>query len=684
MDKTLNAFILAAGRGERLLPITNHIPKPLLPVLGKPVLQGIFEKVSALPVDTIGINLYHKKKILESWLYQSVFNETVRIFPEESLLGTGGALKNAEGFLGNGTFLVHNADIVSNIDLATLLEAHRSSKNLVTLAVHDCAEYNTLDIDKKGFLKGVRKAHRQQSGEVRQLAFTPLESSGRTPFLTGFTGIAVYEPEFLKFLPAGISSVVDAWLNAVDAGHPVGTLDVSGCSWSDIGTPSSYFSTVFHALMADGETLYIHPSITGCKEVILDGCVVIEKGSILSTGVSLKNCLILPGSCIGIKDNKNNPPLPPTIPPYPPLRLGAQVVKGGWGDLKKGPACPVDRGEGGLLIENCILGPGFKIDISESGIPGIHGGNVPVLIGTGGSDRKYFRVRKGKGTAVLMQCSDSDPDYHPHIEYTRFFLKHAVPAPELRETDPDRMTALFEDLGDISLYSWLKCPRNEEQIEEIYRLVINVLVLIHTHVSEHVSDCPLLQNRVFDYDHFRWETGYFVERFIQGIRNIRVSNPSSLDEEFHRLALKADTFPKTVIHRDFQSQNIMIIPGDIPRLIDYQGARMGPPGYDVASILWDPYYRLMDNMREHLLHYYIDAMIKMSGEKFREKDFRKTLLSCRLQRHMQALGAYGFLATVKRKKHFLKFIPEGLRLLKEALSLAKDEYPVLYDLVKKL
>ena len=73
-------------------------------------------------------------------------------FTEETILGTGGALKNAESFLKEGTFLVHNSDILSDINLETLLEHHLRSNNLVTLAVHDCPEFNNVVIDESGFL----------------------------------------------------------------------------------------------------------------------------------------------------------------------------------------------------------------------------------------------------------------------------------------------------------------------------------------------------------------------------------------------------------------------------------------------------------------------------------------------------------------------------------------------------
>ena len=96
---SLSIFILAAGLGERLRPITDHFPKPLLPILGTPILQSILEKVSTLPAHKIGINLHHKKGIIENWIKQSSFNAKVKRFPEDSMLGTGGALKNADAFL---------------------------------------------------------------------------------------------------------------------------------------------------------------------------------------------------------------------------------------------------------------------------------------------------------------------------------------------------------------------------------------------------------------------------------------------------------------------------------------------------------------------------------------------------------------------------------------------------------
>jgi NDP-sugar pyrophosphorylase family protein len=631
---SLSIFILAAGFGERLHPITDHFPKPLLPILGKPILQSILEKVSTLPAHKIGINLYHKKEIIENWLRQSAFNKKVKIFPEESVFGTGGALKNAEAFLNTGTFLVHNSDIISDIDLERLLEFHLSSDNLVTLAVHDYPQFNNLVVDEQQLIRNICK--------VNCVPFKPLK-------LLAFTGIAVYSSEFLRFLPSGFSRVTDIWLKVIKSGYKVGTFDVSGCHWSDIGTPASYASTIINELRQNGDYVYIHPSIKICRDIELDGYVAAEEGISLDKGVPLRNCILLPGSKI----------------------------------------------ESGFNYENCIIGPGFQIDLNESEMLGFPKGADALLIGTGGSDRKYYRTKINGNSAVLMQCSPDDPDFERHIEYTRFFLKYSISVPELLQVETEKKSAVFEDLGDLSLYSYLKCPREQKDVEEVYKRVIDILIMMHTIVTEHIAECPLLQDRIFDYEYLRWETSYFIERFVEGIMDIKVKNPSVLDDEFHRLASTVDSFFKTVIHRDFQSQNIIITKYGIPRLLDYQGARIGAPAYDVISLLWDPYYRLEDDMRERLLDYYIDKM-KMSnppslpllkggkGGFFNTTNFKEILLPCRLQRHMQALGAYGFLSKAKGKKYFLKYVPEGLMLLKEDVSLSKDKYPHLYDLVMSL
>ncbi|KAF0144272.1 MAG: hypothetical protein FD156_1957 [Nitrospirae bacterium] len=621
---SLKIFLPAAGLGERLRPVTYHIPKPLLPILGRPLIEITLKKFSAVSSARIGINLHYKPEMIKEWIKSSVYADRAELFPEDPILGTGGALKNAEGFLSDSHFLVHNADILSDIDFVQLIGTHLASENIATLATHDYPKYNNVVIDDNGYVIDVENPG------------TSTPNPDRLARKVAYTGIAVYSPEIFKFLPDGVSHATVAWLAAAKAGHKVQALDFTGCYWNDIGTPASYASAIIDALRDSGETVYIHPSVKKCSSAEIDGYIIIEEGNELGQNVSLRNCVVLPSS------------------------------------LPQG------------VFENCILGPDFKIALNESEI--LRSSNDAILIGTGGSNRNYYRIKKDKNTAVLMKCREGDADYHRHIEYTNFFLKHNIPVPQLIEATPEKMSAIFEDLGDISLYSWLRCKREDEAIEKMYRKVLDIAAQIHTSATANVSECPMLQNRIFDYEHYRWETGYFTERFVKGVRNTKPKNLSALEDEFHKLASKADSYPKTVIHRDFQSQNIMIHKG-IPRLIDFQGARMGLPAYDIASILWDPYHRLEDAMRERLLGYYIQKINDFYSplHLFTHSPTDPfTLLLSRLQRHMQALGAYGFLSSVIGKKYFLKHIPEGLRLLKEDVVLVKNEYPELYGLVIKL
>lgn len=638
---SLKIFLPAAGLGERLRPITYHIPKPLLPILGRHLIEITLKKFSAVSSARIGINLHYKPEMIKEWIKSSVYAARVELFPEDPILGTGGALKNAEGFLSDSHFLVHNADILSDIDFVQLIGTHLASENIATLATHDYPKYNNVVVDDNGLVIDVENPG------------TSTPNPDRLARKVAYTGIAVYSPEILKFLPNGVSHATVAWLAAAKAGHKVQALDFTGCYWNDIGTPVSYASAIIDALRKKGETVYINPSVKKCSSTEIDGYIVIEEGNELGQDISLRNCIVLPEST--------------THPSVSPLG-----IKGG------------NLGEGGVY-ENCILGPDFKIALKESEMLGSK--KEEILIGTGGSNRKYYRIKKDGNTAVLMKCREGDADYHRHIEYTKFFLKHNIPVPQLIEATPDNMSALFEDLGDISLYSWLKCKREDEAIEEMYRKVLDIAIQIHARATANVSECPMLQGRLFDYEHYRWETSYFIERFVKGVRNIKPKNLSALQDEFHKIASKADSHPKTIIHRDFQSQNIMIHK-ESPRLIDFQGARIGLPAYDIASILWDPYYRLEDDMRARLLGYYLDKMknANSSAAAFAKADMptHPALILCRLQRHMQALGAYGFLSSVIGKKYFLKHIPEGLRLLKEDVAIVKDEYPELYALVMGL
>jgi NDP-sugar pyrophosphorylase family protein/aminoglycoside/choline kinase family phosphotransferase len=649
----ITIFLPAAGLGERLRPVTTHLPKPLLPILGRPLIEITLEKLTAVCSGRIGINLHWKSDLIRGWVGRSPYASRVTFFPEDPVLGTGGALKNAESFLSSGPFLVHNSDILLDIDFTRLIETHLGSGNIATLATHRHPTLSNVVVDDGGYVLDV-----ENPGDSRP-------DPDRIATKVAYTGIAVYSPEMLSFLPAGVSHATLSWISAAKAGHKVQTLDFTGAYWSDIGTPASYVATLFDALRGDGETVYRSPGAK-CGKIGLDGYVVLEKGCEVADKTHIRNCVVMPGGrAAGHCENQ-------VIGPDYVIALKETQMQ---------PSLHA-REQKRVSLSDPLFARYF-------GMRGQMAGSVPndqadaVLIGLGGSDRKYYRVRNDGKTAVLMECRPGDPDYERHLIYTRFFAAHSVPVPGLIEKDDIARSALFEDLGDASLYSYMKFPHDKEHIEDVYRSVLDILVKMHTRVTRHVHECPPLRERIFDYDYLRWETAYFLERFVVGLQQVSLGSRTALEEEFHRLALKVDAYPKGVIHRDFQCQNIMITAGGMPRIIDFQGARMAPAAYDVASILWDPYCRLDDNMRKRLLDYYVSE-VRKRPEGFSEQVFLDSLIPCRLQRHMQALGAYGFLSAVKGKKYFLKHVPEALRLLKEETSAKRHEYPELHRLVNSL
>jgi mannose-1-phosphate guanylyltransferase len=232
----INIFLPAAGLGERLRPVTNHLPKPLLPILGKPIIQGILEKLTAACDGKIGINLHYKPDMIREWVRTSPYADRVTFFPEDPILGTGGALKNAESFLSSGPFIVHNSDILLDIDFSHLIGEHISSGNVATLVCHRLPRLSNVVIDEHGQVLDV-----ENPGDSKPDPSTAADK-------VAYTGIAVYSPEILRFLPPGVSHATAAWIGASKAGLRVRAMDFTGAYWNDVGNPVTYARGVLDAL----------------------------------------------------------------------------------------------------------------------------------------------------------------------------------------------------------------------------------------------------------------------------------------------------------------------------------------------------------------------------------------------------------------------------------------------------
>jgi len=169
----------------------------------------------------------------------------------------------------------------------------------------------------------------------------------------------------------------------------------------------------------------------------------------------------------------------------------------------------------------------------------------------------------------------------------------------------------------------------------------------------------------FGPDLYRWEREYFREHFVKGACGMAFdgSGEVALEAELSALATRLEETGRNLVHRDLQSQNVMVRNGE-PFLIDFQGMRFGSPHYDLGSLLYDPYVDLAESEREELLSYYYG----LSPQTLDWAVFQDRFREASVQRLMQALGAYGFLGLKKGLKAFLHHIPAGLANLTSAVS----------------
>lgn len=281
-----------------------------------------------------------------------------------------------------------------------------------------------------------------------------------------------------------------------------------------------------------------------------------------------------------------------------------------------------------------------------------------------GSDRVFFRVEYGDDKkAILIHYDPKRTENTYYAELGRFLRDIGVSVPEIYRHDQIKHFILMEGLGSIDLWSLRNEPWSVRKA--LYEKAIENIKHIHSYP---LADFPRHNVRImdgFDESLYRWEHSYFLENFVFGICNIKSNslNNQKIENEFKTLMEKLLRSKQVLIHRDLQSQNIMIRNG-IPYFIDFQGMRTGNPLYDMASLLNDPYVSLSNNEKEYLLEQYEkDMFLEMDRQLFRELFWCS---SC--QRLMQALGAYGFLGLKKGINQFLDHVPAGVKNLMESLA----------------
>jgi len=228
----MKAMIFAAGLGKRLGSITESLPKALVDVNGKTVLQRAVEKCSFYGFDDIIINVHHFADMVEDEVKRlnkmgfriSVSNE------RKMLLENGGGLFKAREFFDSNPFLLYNVDIISDLDLNNLFRLHLEKKGLATLAVRHRPGKRFLLIDNEGQLRGWRNI------STGQQILAGVEDTGLSEL--AFSSMHIVEPEIFNYMHEGIYSMIDLYLKLA-SGHRIYTLKHDEGYWIDVGTPES-------------------------------------------------------------------------------------------------------------------------------------------------------------------------------------------------------------------------------------------------------------------------------------------------------------------------------------------------------------------------------------------------------------------------------------------------------------
>jgi len=234
----MKAMIFAAGMGSRLKPLTDNMPKALIPIGGKPMLEHIILKLKGSGFDEIIINIHHEgQQIIDFLAANNNFGMQIHISDERDyLLDTGGGIKKARTFLdGKEPFLVHNVDILSNVDLVKLYQSHVESKTaLATLLASKRKTSRYLLFNKENYLCGWRN---HETGEVKSY-YPDFDPMMYTEY--AFGGIHVISPQIFEWMDewTGKFPIINFYLS-ICAKTQIQAYPAENLQLLDIGKPEA-------------------------------------------------------------------------------------------------------------------------------------------------------------------------------------------------------------------------------------------------------------------------------------------------------------------------------------------------------------------------------------------------------------------------------------------------------------
>lgn len=294
--------------------------------------------------------------------------------------------------------------------------------------------------------------------------------------------------------------------------------------------------------------------------------------------------------------------------------------------------------------------------------------------GSAASSRVFLRLLAPHAEAsgrILVVWDSADSDWARFVAIHRGASGKVDLLPAIFAVDESLGLILEEDCGDLTLKAFLRENSGQyDAVERTYERVLDALVKWQRMPTADIS--PIAE-RCLDHDMFMWETEYFATHCVSEYFGMGYLLDAAWKETRARMAQATSSLPLTCVHRDFQSENVLLQESKV-RFVDYQGARMGPSEYDIASLLFDPYVEpLEQGVRARLIaHFAAEAGTQVT---------EGSVNLAGLQRLCQALGAYANLSLHKSKEGYRKHIPAALAQL---VRVAEDHggFPRLTEIAR--
>jgi mannose-1-phosphate guanylyltransferase len=304
IHRVRKAFVLGAGLGTRLRPLTNLVPKPLLPIFGKPLITFALDHLRQAGIEKFWINSHHLPQNFAAQFPSSEYEgASLELVYEPDVLETGGGIKNIEQRIGDETFIVYSGDVLTDLPIDRLIDEHRAKDNDVTLALRTT-----------GFSKGVH--WRRETGRVTDL-LGAIGSSDPGEF--DFAGISVWNSSVFPRIPPGVRiSFIPIIIEWMKSGGKIGGMPLEESRWFNLGSRKEYLSA--HRVIARERWVpaylrgrswpvqsdpsarispgshitggsYVGARCTVERDVLLQDSILFP-GSIVPRGTTLRSCVV--------------------------------------------------------------------------------------------------------------------------------------------------------------------------------------------------------------------------------------------------------------------------------------------------------------------------------------------------------------------------------------------------------